>query len=135
MFRVVYSSVEAEAFDSAVLKRLLINSRLRNTAVGITGMLIYDQGVFLQMLECDQAAVQATFRRIERDPLHRNVSVLWQDANAPHRVFGEWSMGFSDASGASQMLRGFLAVEGGLQAAVLDRSNALKILESYSSAA
>ena len=135
MFRVVYSSVEVEAFDSGLLKRLLINSRLRNTEMGITGMLIYDLGVFLQMLEGDQAAVQATFRRIERDPRHRNVSVLWQDADAQHRICGEWSMGFSDASGASQMLKGFLAVEGGLRAAMLDRSNAIKILESYSSAA
>jgi hypothetical protein len=135
VYKLIYSSQEAELFDDAALKRLLITSRMRNQAVGITGMLVYDHGVFLQALEGDASAVKATFERIERDARHRHVSVLFRDPSAPARSFGEWSMGFADASGASRILKGFLEIEGGLRHAVLDKSNAIKIMNSLSPAA
>lgn len=51
MYRLVYKSVECAPFSETDLKKLLMNSRLRNTEAGLTGMLIYDRGTFLQMLE------------------------------------------------------------------------------------
>jgi hypothetical protein len=134
MYRLVYSSMEAEPFGLAPLKALLLKSRLRNSGAGITGMLIYDGGAFLQALEGDRSAVAATLARIERDPRHRNVTVLFRDEAATERQFGQWSMGYADASEAAAMLRGFKSLEGGLRVPALDRSTALKLLQGLAEA-
>ena len=67
MYRIVYKSCESSPFSENELKRLLLNSRLRNAETGLTGMLIYDRGIFLQMLEGDIAPLFKTFERIERN--------------------------------------------------------------------
>lgn len=129
MYRIIYSSAEAVKFEPADLKTLLLTSRLRNKAAGITGMLIYDAGIFLQMLEGEQSAVLERFGKIEADPRHRDLTMLLRsDADEPRR-FGDWSMGFADVTGASQILKGFLPLEGGLRTNVLDRTNSVKIFD------
>jgi hypothetical protein len=135
MYRLVYSSRETQPFSSDELKALLLKSRLRNRELGITGMLIYDGGAFLQALEGDQSAVAATFARIERDPRHCDVAVLFRDSTAAERQFGQWSMGYADASQAAAMLKGFKSLEGGLRVPALDRSTALRLLQGFAEAA
>jgi len=130
MYRLIYKSLESDPFSKADLKHLLVNSRLRNAEAGISGMLIYDRGAFLQMLEGDMAAVFRTFARIERDPRHKDVAVLLRDAQVSERAFGQWSMGFDDGSGASAVLKGFVDLPDGLRTPALDRSNAVKILSA-----
>ena len=130
MYRLVYKSVEAAPFSEADLKKLLVASRLRNAEAGLSGMLIYDRGAFLQTLEGDVGAILKTFNRIERDPRHKNVSILLRDPNAPARAFGRWSMGFADGSGAATILKGFVDLPDGLRTAALDRTNAIKILDA-----
>lgn len=128
MYRLVYKSFESVPFSQAELKLLLVNSRLRNAEVGVTGMLIYDHGTFLQMLEGDMAAVFRTFGRIERDSRHRDISVLLRESNAAERAFGDWSMGYADGSTAATILKGFVNLPDGLHTAALDRVSAMRIL-------
>jgi hypothetical protein len=130
MYRLVYKSFEATPFSEADLKKLLVASRLRNAEAELTGMLIYDRGAFLQMLEGDVGAIVKTFNRIERDPRHKDISILLRDPNAIARAFGKWSMGFADGTGAAAILKGFVDLPDGLRTAALDRSNAIKILDA-----
>ena len=133
MYRIIYSSAEVVKFDAPELKALLLTSRLRNKAVGLTGMLIYDAGMFLQMLEGEESVVLERFGRIKADPRHRDVTVLLRSEADETRRFGDWSMGFADVTGASQILKGFLPLEGGLRANVLDRSNSVRIFDELAS--
>jgi hypothetical protein len=130
MYRLVYKSFEAQPFSEADLKKLLVASRLRNADADLTGMLIYDRGAFLQMLEGDVGAIIKTFNRIERDPRHKDISILLRDPNAGERAFGRWSMGYADGSGAAAILKGFVDLPDGLRTAALDRINAVKILDT-----
>jgi len=98
------------------LKELLARARARNTVVDVTGMLVYRGGIFLQALEGDEAAVGKIFRRIEKDPRHEGVCVLQSELLRGKCIFGEWSMGFADATGTAHLLRGFLKVQNALQA-------------------
>ena len=93
-------------------------------------MLIYDRGIFLQMLEGDIAPLFKTFERIERDPRHKDVLVLLREPNASARVFGQWSMDYADGSGATAILKGFVELPDGLRTAALDRTNAVEILHA-----
>jgi hypothetical protein len=77
------------------LRALLKTSRANNTRDGITGMLLYKDGNFMQVLEGHEAAVRATFRRIQRDPRHRGIIELLS-GDAAEREFPDFSMGFRD---------------------------------------
>ena len=72
---------------------LLTVSRRNNEAAGLSGMLLYSSQSFLQMLEGEPAALDATYARIHADPRHRDLRLLL-DAEVARPLFPDWSMGF-----------------------------------------
>jgi hypothetical protein len=73
----------------------LERSRERNGALGVTGLLLYKDGNFLQVLEGEADVVRPLFGKIERDPRHRGIIKVIDEEGA-EREFPEWSMGFRD---------------------------------------
>lgn len=102
----IYSSAATATFTEVELSRLLLTARRNNQRVGVTGMLLYDKGSFLQVLEGEEAAVQALFERIERDPRHGRVRTLMCQATAA-RAFGDWAMGFVSIGALGVSLPGY----------------------------
>lgn len=94
LIHLIYASVATHAFSPAELTRLLSYSRVANERVAITGMLLYAEGSFFQVLEGEPAAVDALVRKIEADPRHTGIIVIIREPVA-RRSFEEWSMGFS----------------------------------------
>lgn len=93
MYRLIYASTARSDLDEAGLRQIVETARRNNAANGISGMLLYMDGNFIQLLEGDKPVVEATFSRIEADERHRGVIVLdGRDAGA--RVFENWSMGY-----------------------------------------
>lgn len=86
-----YRSEAAEVPSASSLEALLRSARSRNHRVGITGMLVYDKGRFLQTLEGPPDAVEHVWSSIRRDPRHRNVTVMSQQI-VPARLFSAWDM-------------------------------------------
>jgi hypothetical protein len=97
MFFLVYASSAVTPFLKSELVELLARSRKRNAHLKLTGMLLYKDGNFLQVLEGDEAAVRERYGAIVRDPRHRGHFVLLQ-GNQEERQFPDWSMGFRDIS-------------------------------------
>ncbi|HEY8383670.1 MAG TPA: BLUF domain-containing protein [Microvirga sp.] len=75
------------------LARILAASRANNQLNGISGTLLASHRCFVQVLEGPRDALLSTSTRIFRDPRHTDVTV-YEEAFAPHRYFGEWSMHF-----------------------------------------
>lgn len=95
MISYVYSSCAVVAFSEADLVELLRQSRENNTLAGITGLLLYKEGKFLQVLEGEDVPVRKLMARIEKDPRHDEVEVLrWEILR--ERRFSAWSMGFKN---------------------------------------
>lgn len=94
MKKIIYSSKAVDAFSKAALVDLLEQARKRNQAAGISGMLIYADSSFLQIMEGEADAVDALFGRIRLDPRHRDIRLLC-DKYLSKRRFGQWSMGFA----------------------------------------
>ncbi len=110
MIQLVYLSSARTLFDQEALLRLLARARARNEAQGITGLLLYKDGNFLQVIEGDETAVRALFKRIEADPRHKDLLVLLEEAITT-RSFPDWSMGFRDIDDpAVRALPGFSAL-------------------------
>jgi len=93
MRQLLYASNTSLDVSDAVLDDILASSRTNNVKAGITGILLYIEGGFMQVLEGEANAVTETFARISRDRRHWNANVLL-DRNVP-RAFGDWSMGFT----------------------------------------
>ena len=128
MLQIVYTSVASQAFSATDLQRLLIGARMRNKALGVTGMLIFHDGIFLQALEGEQRAVYEIFASIRDDVRHRDVAVLHRGAGLEQRVFGDWSLGFADVSGTADMLRGFMRLNEQQRITDLDSERAIALL-------
>lgn len=88
----VYVSAAQALFDDQQLSALLTQSRRDNRARGITGMLLYVDGNFMQALEGEHAIVEALLQKISRDPRHKRIVTLYH-APIPERNFPDWSMG------------------------------------------
>ena len=74
------------------LDRLLAVSRRNNALNGLTGLLVFDGRRFLQTIEGEQAALNATFERIKNDPRHRALVTL-SAKRVDARQFADWDMG------------------------------------------
>jgi len=77
----------------------------RNRNVKVTGALAYDDLWFVQALEGEELAVKSTFDRIAQDKRHAHTKII-RFANAPTRLFGEWSMGFAARNARTESLFG-----------------------------
>ncbi len=98
LHRVLYCSrntISGSAADiAAEVRQILAVSRVNNARDGITGGLLFSQGCFAQVLEGPQAAIEATFERIQGDARHGEVVVL-QCGPVAERDFPDWSMAFA----------------------------------------
>lgn len=93
MIHLVYASAATPRPSRNDLLDLLRVSRKNNSAVGITGLLLYSGGTYFQALEGPEPAVEETFRRIARDLRHSGIEVLLREEKE-QRDFPEWEMGF-----------------------------------------
>jgi hypothetical protein len=93
MYQYVYVSSEVYKFTDAQLKDLLEVSRRKNNACGVTGLLLYLSGNFIQLLEGAKEDVLATRTRIAADTRHRGMNTLLEGP-CEKRDFQDWSMGF-----------------------------------------
>ena len=80
-------------FRSGTASILLEHARRNNEKAGVTGMLLYKDGNFMQVLEGEERVVQALSAKIGRDPRHEKMVTLLEGPLA-EREFSDWSMGF-----------------------------------------
>ncbi len=93
LYHLIYLSIATAEMLEAQLLELLETSRQNNTRDEITGMLLYKDGRFMQLLEGPESKVCATYGRIVRDLRHRDVTILLEGP-IEDRDFADWSMGF-----------------------------------------
>ncbi|WP_199405188.1 MULTISPECIES: BLUF domain-containing protein [Corallincola] len=92
-YELVYRSVSDLVWSPEALAELLALSRQANKQKGVTGLLLYRQGCFFQILEGERDAVEQVFAAISTDPRHYDIELLNQGV-VPARSFPDWSMGF-----------------------------------------
>ena|SRR5271165_1105280 len=93
MFFVVYVSSAVNLFSEEDLTRLLETSRRNNPKLGVTGMLLYKEGNFMQLIEGPEEGVRTLLATIYNDPRHRGLLTLLE-GNEKTREFQDWAMGF-----------------------------------------
>ncbi len=97
LVQVIYASRAVSPFSDRDLVALLQKSRNRNQRHGITGMLVYREPTFIQVLEGEASELEPIWRDIAADPRHENILEL-RFGPVEARSCAEWSMGFFNAS-------------------------------------
>lgn len=91
----IYSSSATKLFSQQDLIDLLTAARRKNELLDITGLLLFNRGTFIQILEGDEKKVKALYKTIHKDPRHKLVFTL-SEGYRQTRQFPSWSMGFRD---------------------------------------
>ncbi len=97
LVRLMYASRAADSVNQNELVAILKKSKANNPPVGITGVLCFSAGIFLQVLEGGRTPVSALYNKIANDPRHRDV-VLLSFEEVDERHFAGWSMGRANLS-------------------------------------
>lgn len=93
MIRIVYLSVATKMMSQEDLLSLLEQSRTNNLKLDITGMLLYGDGSFLQVLEGEEESVKSLYEKILIDERHKEC-ILIDESAIDEKSFSGWSMGF-----------------------------------------
>jgi hypothetical protein len=88
----MYASRAVPSIDQDGLIAILRRSKSSNPALGITGVLCFSEGIFLQVLEGGRSAVNRLYNRIVVDSRHTDVELLCYE-EVGERHFAGWSMG------------------------------------------
>lgn len=92
LVRLMYVSRAVPAVDQEELLAILRKSKANNPALGVTGVLCFSEGTFLQVLEGGRSAVNRLYNRIAGDARHTQVELLSYEEIGERRFAG-WSMG------------------------------------------
>ncbi|RYU91225.1 BLUF domain-containing protein [Mucilaginibacter terrigena] len=93
MKNLVYISTAVKLLEDEQLINILTAARNNNLKHHVTGVLLYSDGTFIQVLEGEAGDVDTIMSKIETDPKHKNLITLI-DEPIQQRNFPDWSMGF-----------------------------------------
>lgn len=91
LVRLLYASRAVDPTPEAI-ETILAQSRHSNPTCGITGILCYGGGIFLQAIEGGRIAVSELYGHIQKDKRHKDVVLLHYE-EIMERRFGGWTMG------------------------------------------
>ncbi len=91
LVRLLYASRALDTRPEAI-DAILAQSRQYNPTCGITGILCYGGGIFLQAIEGGRMAVNELYGHIQRDARHSDVALLLYE-EITERRFSGWTMG------------------------------------------
>ena len=94
---IVYLSSAAADFDEDEIEPILEKARDRNAENGLTGVLLYAKGSFIQVLEGETAAIDETMARIRSDARHGEIEEIFRGPIEAQTFLG-WHLGFRNAS-------------------------------------
>ena len=96
LVRLLYASRAVDPQPN-VIESILAQSRQFNPSTGITGILVYGGGIFLQAIEGGREAVSDLYGHIQKDERHKQVVLLHYEEISARR-FGGWTMGQVDVA-------------------------------------
>ncbi|SRR6056297_507994 len=93
LIHIVYASFSVKELSEKDLKELLKDIRIKNKKQHVTGLLLYNAGAFIQVIEGDSNIIHNLYNIIKEDSRHSNIVKLL-DEPISDRAFPDWSMGY-----------------------------------------
>ena len=96
LHRLVYMSTAVGVLRADELDKVYLRAKASNANASITGLLLFYEGTFLQLLEGPAAGISALVQKLRRDKRHANLIIL-ESGPAEDRVFPESPMQYVPA--------------------------------------
>jgi len=109
--QLVYVSNAKFGFEERDMKSILVASRRNNPALDVSGLLVYADGVFIQVLEGAEKTIEQLYEKIAEDVRHDNVAVIL-DQNCDERTFPRWAM--AHLSGSAETVGEWAGISGAM---------------------
>jgi hypothetical protein len=109
LFNVVYCSRAATGIDADAVDHIIAASQRNNARWGITGMLVFGEGIFFQWLEGPRDAILRLLATLRSDTRHESIVLLSEVEEARERLFPQWDMELVDAEHIRDVLADALA--------------------------
>lgn len=93
MFQLIYVSQATSSIQLDEIENILEASRANNQVEQVTGMLMYKDRLFIQILEGQKDDVFSVYNRVKDDSRHQGVQII-EELEVPKRQFDQWIMGF-----------------------------------------
>ena len=94
MFTICYVSSAHSNLSEIELNKLFTTTKSNNNNRNITGILLYESGKFLQVLEGEEIELQKLFENIKEDSRHNNIFVILKQ-KCNRRIFENYESRFS----------------------------------------
>jgi hypothetical protein len=104
LYNIVYCSCATDIMSDRELANIIKTSQHNNARSGITGLLVYGGGMFLQSLEGPREAIETLMRELHCDPRHDGVIRLQSMEDMRERLYPEWSMQHVDPGEIREIL-------------------------------
>lgn len=101
ILQLLYKSRAAALFQPSEVEQILQKSQDANSHRAITGLLLFSEGHFLQLLEGPEEEVRRVYSKIVQDERHTNVETLIENSSGERR-FGSWSMAYANQEKVSE---------------------------------
>ena len=96
LFQLLYVSQMTLGCDFGVVKDIVSAARVSNTALGISGALLFDGERFCELVEGPEADVRSLIDRIAGDPRHTGLTVVFSGHSLSGRAMTRWASGYCD---------------------------------------
>jgi Sensors of blue-light using FAD len=106
---------------------ILASAQRNNRQFGVTGALIFNAGIFAQVLEGSRREIELTFERIQRDARHSDVEVLAFE-EVQNLQFPSWSMAFVGHSREGENFFGYISEATGFEAKRMEGERIFEIM-------
>ena len=138
LYELLYSSVSRTEMDADALVSLLESARSKNEGLHVTGLLLYCNREYLQLIEGEEDDVRSLWQSIQSDSRHYSARVMYESA-IEKRGFAHWSIGFRKLSDVDlKALPGYSSfLDSGFTSEILsdNPSAARRLLENVSEVA
>lgn len=96
-YQMIYFSTAIIGLTIEDVEEIVRISSRNNAKRGVTGLLLFHEGRFLQILEGAEEVVDQLFEKIEEDERHTQIDVILT-LQSRTRLFSQWSMGLKHLS-------------------------------------
>jgi len=101
-FQLCYASTATRELKRDDLLEILSYARQHNAEHGITGLLLFQDGHFVQVLEGEPEPVRQLYQHICQDERHGHIALLFEEF-VSRSQYPDWSMGFQALDGTEWM--------------------------------
>ena len=104
IFQWVYISESTESYGDEVLNDILLKANKKNEGLHISGVLVYNGGSFIQLLEGEQHMILKLYDQITHDKRHTNIKHIYE-GYSQSRLFDKWTMAYKNIKEYNMDLR------------------------------